>query len=234
MTSLAANPPSPPRKPVAQRSKGSSRWLVAGLLIFGAMPLTFGVLRLLQLAGISNAMPPALVSPVPLILHIVGALLYAVLGAFQFSASIRRRWPRWHRAAGRVALVGALLVAFSALWLTSLYVTPSLGGLLLAGFRIVVASGMLISIGLGVAAVLRRDIPHHREWMIRSYALGLGAATQMLVLMVAEMVTGGAPTELNRALLMGLAWALNILCAEWVIRRGRPANSARRARMNCR
>src|SRR5690606_3063174 len=104
-----------------------------------------------------------------------------------------RRWPSWHRAAGRVALVGALLVAFSALWLTALYVTPSLGGLLLAGFRIVVGSGMLISIGLGVAAVLRRDIPQHREWMIRSYALGLGAATQMVVLMVAEMVTGGAP-----------------------------------------
>ncbi len=225
--SLAANSPSPSRRPVAQRSQGSSRWLVAGLLVFAAMPLTFGVLRLLQLAGISDAMPPALVSPVPLILHIVGALLHAVLGAFQFSTSIRRRWPSWHRASGRVALLGALLVAFSALWLTALYVTPSLGGVLLAGFRVVVASGMLISIALGVRAILRRDVPHHREWMIRSYALGLGAATQMLVLMVAEIITGGPPTELNRALLMGVAWAINIACAEWAIRRGGPAPTVR-------
>ncbi|HWA18392.1 MAG TPA: DUF2306 domain-containing protein [Devosia sp.] len=170
-------------------------------------------------------MLPALVSPVPLIVHIVGALLYAVLGAFQFSAAVRRRWPSWHRASGRVALLGALLVAFSALWLTALYATPSLGGLLLAGFRVVVASGMLISIALGVSAILRRDVPHHREWMIRSYALGLGAATQMLVLMVAEIVTGGPPTELNRALLMGLAWGINIALAEWAIRRGRPART---------
>ena len=225
--SLATNSPSSPRKPISQRSQGSSRRIIAGLLVFAAMPLTFVVLRLLQLAGISDAMPPAPVPPIPLILHITGALLYAVLGAFQLSASIRRRRPSWHRAAGRVALVGALLVALSAVWLTALYVTPSLGGLLLAGLRILVASGMLISIGLGGAAALRHDVPRHREWMIRSYALGLGAATQMLVLMVAEMVTGESPIELNRALLMGLAWAINILCAEWVIRRGRPARTLR-------
>jgi hypothetical protein len=79
---------------------------------------------------------------------------------------------------------------------------------------------MLASIVLGVAAVLRRDIARHREWMIRAYALGLGAATQMLVLMVAEMISGGPPTELNRALLLGLAWGINVVIAEWSIRRG--------------
>jgi hypothetical protein len=56
--------------------------------------------------------------------------------------------------------------------------------------------------------------------MIRAYALGLGAATQMLVLMVAEMISGGPPTELNRALLSGLAWGINVVIAEWSIRRG--------------
>jgi hypothetical protein len=43
----------------------------------------------------------------------------------------------------------------------------------------------------------------------------------MLVLMAAEIATGGAPTELNRALLMGLAWGINLLVAERIIRRGR-------------
>ena len=202
---------------------GPSRWIIAGLLVFAAMPLTFGVLRLLQLAGVSDVMPPALAPAAPLVLHIAGAMLYAILGAFQFSAFIRRRWPMWHRVAGRLALVGALLVALSALWLTVLYATPSIGGLVLAGLRMMVASAMLASITLGVAAILRRDIAHHRAWMIRAYALGLGAATQMLVLMAAEMISGGPPTELNRALLMGLAWGINIACAEWTLRRGRPA-----------
>jgi uncharacterized membrane protein len=54
-------------------------------------------------------------SPVPLVVHIVSALGYAVLGAYQFSAALRRRRPGWHRAAGRVLVVPGLTVAFSAL-----------------------------------------------------------------------------------------------------------------------
>ena len=225
--SLAANSPSLSRKPIAKRHHGSSRWRIAGLLAFAAMPLTFGILRLLQLAGLSDAMPTAPVSPVPLVLHIVGALFYATLGALQFSTPLRRRWPSWHRASGRVALVGALLVALSALWLSAFYVTPSPGGLLLAGFRVAVAVGMLMSIALGVAAILHGNMPRHRAWMIRSYALGLGAATQMLVLLAAEIATGGPPTDLHRTLLMGLAWGINIVWAEAAIRRARSTRQVR-------
>jgi hypothetical protein len=192
-------------------------------MLFSAMPLTFGILRLLQLAGLSDAMPPASASAIPLVAHIVGALAYTLLGAVQFSPAIRRRWPAWHRIAGRLALVGAALVVFSALWLTAAYTTPSVGGLVLAGFRVAVASAMAASIALGLAAILKRQVARHREWMIRAYALGLGAATQMFVLMVAEIVSGGAPTELNRALLMGLAWGINLIVAEWRIRRSRVA-----------
>lgn len=200
---------------------GSSAWPVAGLVVFSALPLTFGILRLLQLAGISYVMPPASASAIPLVSHIAGALAYMLLGATQFSPAIRRRWPAWHRLAGRLALVGAALVVVSALWLTVAYATPSFGGLVLAGLRLAVASAMAASIALGLAAVLAGQIARHREWMIRAYALGIGAATQMLVLMVAEMISGGAPTELNRALLMGLAWGINLTVAEWSIRRGR-------------
>lgn len=211
------------RSRAAGTRTGSSAWLVAGLVFFSALPLTFGVLRLMQLAGLADVMPPAPASAIPLVSHIVGAFAYTLLGATQFSPAIRRRWPAWHRLAGRLALVGAALVVVSALWLTVAYVTPSFGGLVLAGLRVAVASAMAASIALGLAAVLKRQIARHREWMIRAYALGLGAATQMLVLMVAEMVLGGAPTELNRALLMGLAWGINLMVAEWNIRRGRLA-----------
>ena len=36
--------------------------------------------------------------------HVVGAVVYALLGAFQFSARLRRRHPNWHRS--RPILVG--------------------------------------------------------------------------------------------------------------------------------
>lgn len=211
----------PTRNPATRTRTRSSVWLVAGLILFSALPLSFGILRLMQLAGLSDIMPPASTSPIALVGHIVGALAYTLLGAVQFSPMIRRRWPVWHRVAGRLALVGAALVVGSALWLTASYATPTVGGLVLAAFRLAVASAMAAAIALGLAAVLRREIARHREWMIRAYALGLGAATQMFVLTVAEMLAGGALNELNRALLMGLAWGINLMVAEWNIRRGR-------------
>lgn len=222
MSMLASlSPPASAR--AAGTRAGSSVRLVTGLIIFSALPLTFGILRLLQLAGLSDLMPPALASAIPLVSHIVGALAYTLLGAIQFSPAIRRRWPAWHRVAGRLALVGAALVIFSALWLTAAYATTSFGGLVLSGFRVMVASGMAVSIALGLVAILKRQVARHREWMIRAYALGLGSATQMLVLMVAEIALGGPPADLNRALLLGLAWSINLLVAEWGIRRSRVA-----------
>jgi hypothetical protein len=64
-------------------------------------------------------------------MHIVGAGTYAVVGAFQFVPRLRRRHPSWHRRAGRVLTVAGLLVAVSALWMTTLYARqPRTGDLL--------------------------------------------------------------------------------------------------------
>jgi len=62
---------------------------------------------------------------------------------------------------------------------------------------------------------------------MRGYAIGMGAGTQALVLMVGEMIAG-KPNELSRALLMGLAWVINLAVAEWIIRK-RKAPRARTA-----
>jgi hypothetical protein len=86
---------------------------------------------------------------------------------------------------------------------------------------------MVGSIILGFTAIRRRDVRRHRAWMMRGYALGLGAGTQALILMAGEMIAG-PPSELSRALLMGAAWVINLAVAEWAIRR-RPAAPARTA-----
>ena len=54
-------------------------------------------------------------------MHIVGAAVFALVGAFQFVPRLRRRHPTWHRRAGRVLAVAGLTVAGSALWLTLFY-----------------------------------------------------------------------------------------------------------------
>jgi hypothetical protein len=94
---------------------------VAALLVLSAMPLAGGAFRLTQLAGgagITPANARFFASPLPVVVHIVGAAVYALVGAFQFANGFRRRWPSWHRVAGRLLVVCGLLVGLSGPWMT--------------------------------------------------------------------------------------------------------------------
>jgi uncharacterized membrane protein len=218
------------QKPKAPIKAGSATWLVAALLVLSAIPLAAGAFRLTQLAGGADITPANarfFASPLPIVLHIVSASVYIILGAFQFARGFRRRRPGWHRAAGRLVVLCGLLVGLSALWMTLFYPWPKGDGALLSALRLLFGSAMVVSIVLGFAAIRRGDVMKHRAWMTRGYALGLGAGTQVLTLAVGELILG-PPGELSRALLMGAAWAINLAVAEWAIRKQlrRPARTA--------
>jgi uncharacterized membrane protein YozB (DUF420 family) len=210
--------------PRSQASAGSIQagWLAPlGLLVLGMLPVIMGAFRLEQLSGVSDAMPAnARFAPMPLpvVLHIVSAIVFATLGPLQFVAGFRRRWPAWHRVAGRLLVGCGLLVALTGLWMTLFYAPADGTGVLLFVSRIVFGSAMLVSIVIGFVVILRRDVQGHRAWMARGYAIGLGAATQMLLLMVAEIVAG-RPNELTHDSLTALSWVINLAVAEWAIRR---------------
>ena len=82
--------------------------------------------------------------------------------------------------------------------MTLFYSLPANDGDLLYVLRLMFGSGMVLSIILGYVAIRRRDIIRHRAWMTRAYAIGLGAGTQVLTLMVGELIAG-KPSELSRA-----------------------------------
>jgi uncharacterized membrane protein len=210
-----------PQKPKPPSRAGSAVWLIAALLLLSAIPLASGAFRLTQLAG-GAAITPAnarfFASPLPVVVHIVSASAYAVLGAFQFANGFRRRWPRWHRVAGRLLLVCGLLVGLSGLWMTLFYPWPAGDGALLYALRLLFGSAMVMSIVLGFTTIRRGDVIGHRAWMMRGYAIGLGAGTQVLTLAAGEVIAG-PPSVLSRALLMGAAWLINLAIAEWLIRR---------------
>ena len=118
---MSTDAPAPPLRQ-ARPGKGSTGWVPFALVAVVVIPVFFGSLRLVELAGGPHLMPANLsisASPLPVVVHIVCAIAYTVLGAFQFSAGLRRRQPGWHRAAGRVLVVLGLAVALSALWMTS-------------------------------------------------------------------------------------------------------------------
>src|SRR5689334_13278998 len=85
-------------EPVRTRQTGARTgwWVQVALIAVVVVPAIAGSLRLVELAGgpqVLPANPRISASPAPVIVHIVCALLYAVLGAFQFSTALRRRHP---------------------------------------------------------------------------------------------------------------------------------------------
>ena len=229
-TATSADPgtrPAPHRRP--GRPGGSTWRIPAALVVLSVVPVVAGSLRLLEVAGGPQLLPtnPRIdASPAPVVVHIVAAALYAHLGAFQFSTRLRRRRPRWHRTAGRFLVGAGLVVAVSGLWLTLFY-PGAPGGDLLWAIRLLVGSAMAASIVLGFTAIRRRDIASHRAWMIRAYALAVGAGTQVFTQGVGEAVFG--TSELSTALSISSGWVINAAVAECVIRRpaGRRARRAR-------
>jgi uncharacterized membrane protein len=202
-------------------SVGSSWRVPAALLVLSAIPVVAGSLRLLEIAGGPQLLPanPRIDAvPAPVVVHIVAAAVFAILGVFQFSARLRRRRPSWHRRSGRVLVGAGLAVAGSGLWMTLFY-TGAPGGQLLWAVRLLVGSAMAAFIVLGFTAIRRRDIAGHRAWMIRAYALAVGAGTQVFTQGVGEALFGTG--ELSTALSVSAGWVINVAVAEWVIRRPR-------------
>ena len=212
------------------RSTGWGGWVPFALVALVVIPAISGSLRLVEVFGGPHLMPanPRIsASPVPVVVHIMCAVPYAVLGAFQSSSAFRRRRPRWHRASGRVVVGLGLAVAFSALWMTQFYPRQTGTGELAYLFRLAFGSGMAACIILGFAAIRGGNVARHQAWMTRAYALALGAGTQVFTLGIGKAAFGTG--ELATGLSLGAGWAINLAVAEYVIRRwGSRRQSARR------
>lgn len=199
----------------------ADRRVPAALIALAAIPVLAGVIRVTELAAGAEITPENerfFASPTPVVVHVVSAVGYCLLGAFQFAPGLRHRRPGWHRRAGRLLVPLGFGVALSGLWMTVFYPKPPGDGELVTAFRLLFGSGMAVAILLGFAAIRRRDIAGHRAWMTRGYAIALGAGTQAFTL-APLMAVVEEPAETPRALLMAAAWVINLAVAEWFIRR---------------
>jgi uncharacterized membrane protein len=207
-----------------------SEWFVpAGLLLLSLVPVIAGAARVVELTGgaeVTASNARFFGSPVPVIIHIFSATIFCMLGAFQFAPSLRRSGNRWHRMAGRILVPCGLAAALSGLWMSQFYQLPPTDGVLLYWMRLVFGTTMVFSLLFGFVLIRRRDFNGHGAWMMRGYAIGMGAGTQVFT-HVFWMLVFGVPDEFTRALLMGAGWVINLAVAEWVIRT-RLARPARR------
>jgi len=150
-----------------------------------------------------------------LVLHVIGAMTAFLVGPLQFMSVIRARWPAFHRATGRVYVLGCVLGAPTGLILASGTSAGPMAGIPFA------ISALLWSAftWLGLRAVLEGRVEAHREWMLRGYAVLAGAITLRLMLPAALM--SGYEFYPAYRLISWLNWTTNLTLVEYWIRRQR-------------
>jgi uncharacterized membrane protein len=109
-----------------------------------------------------------------LLAHTIAGLLATLLGPLQFHRGLRARHPALHRLTGKVYLTAVLVAALCAL---ALVATVRFGEAYPWASRayqwaLVLGAGLwLTTAAIAYAAIRRRDIARHREWMIRNYTV---------------------------------------------------------------
>ena len=200
---------------------------IAGLLVLSAVPMIAGISRLLSLSTgrfTLDGHERFSADPWTAALHMIGATAFATLGAFQFVPSLRR--GAWHRIAGRVLSVLGIGAAIAGTVMALRWAPKAFDSAALNAVRAVVAIAMVLFIVFGVITARRRDFEAHGAWMLRAYALFLGAGTQVftagftaLPFMQPHMSEGLATVS------MAAGWIINALVAEWMLRKHRVADT---------
>ena len=113
--------------------------------------------------------------PILTLVHIVPGLLFMLLGPLQFSSTIRARHLWWHRWSGRIFVICGVVIGISALVMS--FGMPAVGGLNQSAATTLFASLFLFALCKAFWYIRRREIPLHREWMIRAFSIGIAVAT---------------------------------------------------------
>lgn len=150
----------------------------------------------------------------PLRLHIAGGMGALLAGPWQFSKKLRARALNLHRWLGRFYLVEVALGSLAGFFMA----TVSEEGLPThLGFEALAV--LWFFTGLQAYRKVRTgDIPAHREWMIRNFALSLAAVTlrNYMPLMLFALHWSFRQTYIT---VSWLCWIPNLLVAEWLVRR---------------
>jgi uncharacterized membrane protein len=106
--------------------------------------------------------------------HILPGAFFLGLAPLQFVAGFRQRNLKFHRRMGILLVICALIIGASALVMSF---TMNIGGANETAATTLFAIAFLICLVRAYIYARRREIERHREWMIRTFGIGLGVAT---------------------------------------------------------
>lgn len=182
-------------------------WVVMAFL--GLIVVAFAVQTILVPAARSEVAVAMFARfPVRALLHMVAGMVMLVAGALNLDPGLRLRHRVLHRWMGR-AYVAAVVIGGTAALLAAPW---SYGGMVThLGFGTLGVLSITTTL-LGLAAIRKGDVRVHREWMIRSYALTLGAV--MLRIYIPVSLVAGARFEEAYQVISWACWVPNLIVAE--------------------
>lgn len=147
-----------------------------------------------------------------LISHIAASSVALIIGPFQLWMGFTRRFMWIHRKTGMLYMLSVAVASVGAFYLAvttqrSYVFASSLGS---------VAFAWVLTIGLAYAAIRRRMIVQHQEWMIRSYVLTFSFVTFRMVVGVLTFFDVGERAE-RLDVASWFAWAIPLLLAEAIL-----------------
>lgn len=145
-------------------------------------------------------------------IHFSTGAIAIVAGAFQFSASLRRKRLSLHRLLGRF-YVGSILISGIASFVLAI---NSVGGIYVqTGFGLM-ATFWLITTFRAYQLIRQGNVKGHENWMVRSYAVTLAGVTLRLWLGLSILL--GAKFSEAYPILAWACWIPNLIVAEWYLR----------------
>jgi len=153
--------------------------------------------------------------------HLVTGMVALFAGPLQFSTRVRQRYLKYHRWLGWLYLLSIAASAVLAAYTLRFPEHPlnfkfGVGGLALA---------WVSTSALAYAAIRRKQLAQHREWMIRSYVVTFGFIFFRIVLDGLTALNWGTSAERSAAASWS-CWAVPLLVTELILQ-GRKIFAAR-------
>ena len=147
-----------------------------------------------------------------LLLHITGGTVALLIGPWQFSQRLRRRYLELHRLSGRTYLVAVLCASMAAFRLAAGTTFGRAWGFGL----MMLAVAWLTTSAMAYYAIRKRQIAIHKEWMIRSYVVTFAFVTFRIFNDFPPMSTWLSDND--RALTnIWACWAIPLLATEVIL-----------------
>lgn len=152
--------------------------------------------------------------PIARALHMAPGLFWMAFAPLQFVGSLRRRFPRFHRWVGRIAIGSTLVLIPSGLIFAAL---RPLSNAFVELVPVIFYSILYVAATfMGVRRAREKNFAAHREWMVRSFAVGIGISSVRLWYLLFLHTTGMHAQEFF-ATAFWIAFAVNLVIAEiWI------------------